>query len=475
MSTIEFRMNDAFDLLILGGGSASLSAARTAKAMGKTVAIVEDRGLGGACPNWGCVPSKFLIEAARAYHAATHPRYPGIPAAMATIDFAKLIAAKDEFISGGQKNREKRRQDYHVESGHAEFIDAHTLRVACDDGVERTLAGKKILIATGAKPTLPKIDGLDRVPFITSDWLEVGGAADWDRVPTSLLIIGGGYIAVELGQMFQRLGSRVTLLEQSSQLLREGYEPEVGKTVIESLRREGMTIDVDAKAERIETTTPGITAIGTLAGLPHRWTAERLMIAAGREPNTQTLRLERAGVQVDDRGAIVVDPFMQTNVAHIYAAGDVIGGQQHSQMATPVANDEGTLAAKNALGNDRRPIDLTVAPRAIFIEPEVAMVGLTEAEARQRDTACWSTNVPMTDVARAHLLQQTDGFLKMIADAVTGNLLGVTMVGAAAGEVIHEAAMALCMQATVHDVAGLIHVFPTMAEALKIAAKRFPK
>ena len=461
-------MADTLDLLILGGGSAALSAARVAASQGKTVALVEDRAVGGACPNWACVPSKYLIEAARAYRAAIHPAYPGLPPAVGTVDFPALMTAKDQLLGGHEKHYDERKRLYRIEIGRAEFVDPHGVRAARRDGTTLELRGDRILIATGANPRIPMIEGLSDVPYFTSDWLGIGGAAGWDRTPESMLVLGGGYIALELGQMFQHLGTSVTLLEQGGELLSAGYEKEVGPAVRQALSADGMRVETNVAVSRFSRVDGRVRAD---AKDGRTWTADRLLIATGRTPNTQALELHRAGVETDGDGAILVDPFLRTGVSHIYAAGDVIARQHGSEMATPVANVEGTTAAKNALGVEQRRPNLSVTPRAIFTDPEVAVVGATEAEA---GPGCRSVVVPMTDVLRSVVAKQSRGFLKMIVDA-RGKLVGTTMVGLSASEVIHEAAIAIRCGATVDDFVELIHIFPTMAEAVKIAGVRLSR
>ncbi len=460
-------MNAPVDLLILGSGSTAFAAALTAQELGKTAVMIEQRTVGGTCVNRGCLPSKNLIEAAKLVHEARHPRYPGLHPCAMTLDFATLIAQKDAIIDDyrSKKYESLVGGQFRIEMGSVRFLDAHTVEV---DG--KQLSGEKILIATGSRPTIPDIAGLAEVPYLTSDLLTSDEPMELKELPQSLLIVGGGYIALELGQMFHRFGTQVTLLERSAELLTHGYEPEVGRTLKQLLVEEGLHVITNATITQVRHDSDGVRATVRIHGKTQEFRSEQLLLATGRQPNTDTIALERAGVSVDEQGAVVVDSYLQTNVPHIFAAGDVIGRQTESQMATPVGSRDGGIAAQNALANAMRAVDHRVIPRVIFTDPPVAVVGMTEKEAMAAGHPCWCNTLPMELVPRAGAIRDARGFVKIVADATTHEVLGVSMVGNSAGEVIHEAAMALRFHATLRDFIDLIHVYPTMAEALKIAA-----
>lgn len=455
------------DLVILGSGSTAFAAALRARDLGKTAVMTEERVTGGTCVNRGCLPSKNLIEAVKIVHDARHPRYPGLAPAEIAVDFAALIAQKDALVD------EYRAEKYEaligsgiaLETGHAHFVDPHTVEVG-----GKRLLGDAFLIATGARPVIPAIEGLDRVPFLTSDLLSSGEADELRALPRSLLVIGAGYIALELGQMFARLGVEVTMLERGPEILAHGYEPETGPAVRQLLGAEGVRILTNARVHRVEQQGDRTIAIVDVAGASTELHAEKLLVATGRRPNTDHLAIDRAGVVADGRGAIVVDAHLRTNVPHIFAAGDVIGGSKGSQMATPVGSRDGGIAAMNALVTTGRAVDYRVVPRVIFVDPPVATVGRTERDAIADGHRCWCRAVPLSLVPRAGATRDTEGFVKMVADADSHEVLGVTMVGAGAHEVIHEAAMGLRFRARLDDFIDLVHVYPTMSEALKLAA-----
>lgn len=457
-----------YDLVILGSGSTAFAAALRAQEFGKTSVMTEERTVGGTCVNRGCLPSKNLIEAAKIIYDAKNPRYPGLTPADIKIDFRELIRQKDDVI------REYRNKKYEslidgkisIEEGHAEFLDANTVQI---NG--KKLTGEKILIATGSRPVLPPIEGLADVSYLTSDLLTNDEAMELTECPKSLLIVGGGYIALELGQMFSRFGAEVTILERNGQLLAHGYEPETGRIIGKIFAEEGITVVTGADVKSVRTENETVVATAQIGSDLKEFRAEKILVATGRESNTDKISIEKAGVELGQHGEVIVNELLQTNVPHIYAAGDVIGGGQNSQMATPVGSQDGGIAAHNAFsGEEPKSVNHRVIPRAIFTDPQIGIVGMTEAEGIAAGHPCWCNPLPMRLVPRAGAIRDTKGFIKMVADAKTNEVLGVTMIGNSAGEVIHEAAMAMRFRAKLHDFIELLHVYPTMAEALKIAA-----
>lgn len=457
-----------FDLVILGSGSTAFAAALRAQELGKTSVMTEERLLGGTCVNRGCLPSKNLIEAAKLMHDARHPRYPGLAPAEIPLDFSKLIQQKDEVIHGYRKKKYDSLTggDISIEEGHVEFVDHHTVSI---NG--KRLTGDKILIATGSRPVIPEIEGLRDVPFLTSDLLTHSESMEMRELPRSLIILGGGYIALELGQMFRRFGVEVTILDRNNQLLAHGYEPEVGETIAEVFLKEGISVitNVSVRSVRQE----GKEAVITIetGGEKRELRAEKFVVTTGRQPNSDKIAIEKSGVMLGKHGEVRVDEFLRTNIADIFAAGDVIGREVHSQMATPVGSQDGGIVAHNAFaGEAARAVSHRVIPRTIFTDPQVAVVGMTEEEAQAAGHKCWCNVVPMALVPRAGAIRDTAGMIKMVANDETEEVLGVSMVGNSAGEVIHEAAMAMRFHAKIQDFIDLLHVYPTMAEALKIVA-----
>jgi mercuric reductase len=364
---------------------------------------------------------------------------------------------KYESLTGGQ---------FTIEKGHVEFVDDRSVQV---DG--QRLTGEKILIATGSRPVVPNIEGLGDVPYLTSDLLTSDEPMELWELPRSLLILGAGYIALELGQMFHRFGAKVTIVQRSQQLLAHGYEPEVGEAIREVFESEGIKVITGTAARSVRRDGTQVIVDVETGSQMRELRAEKLLVATSRRPNSDSIAIEKAGVELGKEGQVRVDEFLRTNVSHIFAGGDVIGREVGSQMATPVGSQDGGIAAHNAFADgELRRVNHRVIPRTIFTDPQIATVGLTEEEAISAGHNCWCNTVPMSLVPRAGAIRDTTGMIKMVADADTEEVLGVAMVGHTAGEVIHEAAMAMRFHAKISDFIELLHVYPTMAEALKIVA-----
>lgn len=471
------------DLLILGSGSTAFAAARRAQELGKTAIMTEMRTLGGTCVNRGCLPSKNLIAAAKIAYDAAHPRFPGLTPVEMPVDFRELIAQKDELIAEYRQqhyasilspDRARGADSIEVLEGRAVLVDAHTAEVTAADRTVRHVSGDQVLVATGSHPVIPAFPGLTETPYMTSDLLTSQEDVELTELPESLLIVGGGYIALELGQFFARLGSEVTILERSESILKD-YEPEIGLTLTEILRDEGIRIVTHAVVRQVAGDTRRVTVTADVHGQRRQFTATKLLVAAGRTPNTRDIGLDRVGVRLDAQGAVIVDAELRTSVPHIWAAGDVIGRETESQMATPVGAHDGGIAAENALAGARRRVDHRVIPRAVFTDPQIGVVGLTDEEANAAGITCTCNTIPSTVVPRAGAIRDMRGVIKMVLEAGSRRVLGVSMLGVDAGEVIQIAAMAMRFNATADDLIDQLFVYPTMAEALKIAAISFTK
>ena len=472
-SGAEIIMKREFDLIILGMGSTAASAGREARKLGKTVAYVEEGQVGGTCLNQGCVPSKFLIEAAKAFHRMKSPNFDALSCTEPLLDFERLIEQKDEIIVGYREAKEEKvlEEDDGIElfRGTASFIGPRTIKV----GEDIELSGHRILIATGAKPSIPDIEGLDSVDHMTSDLLSTRNGEELRKLPESLIVVGGGYIALELGQMFSRLGTRVTILERSSQLLAHGYEPELGDALGRCLEEEGVSVICDCEVLSVHTLqeSGSVEVIVKVAGEERTsFNAEKLLVATGRDANVERLALGNAGVELNSNGFIKVDRFLRTTRDGVFAAGDVIGKEQGNQMATPVGVADGKIAVKNAF-MDRvlEPLDHGIIPRAIFTEPEIAMVGYTTDQLNEEGIEYSVSYLSMASVPRAVYKQEKDGFIKLLVDSER-KILGATMFGASAGEVIQSIAFAMNFGADERDLIEQFYIYPTMAESLKFVA-----
>lgn len=467
-------MAQEFDLVILGSGSTAFAAALRAAESGHTAAMTEVRTLGGTCVNRGCLPSKNLIEAAKILYDAKHPRYPGLSPTSMSFDFRALIEQKDAVI-----------EDYRGKKYQGSISDSKRIRVF--DGAARfsgphevtvngqVLSAPRFLVATGSSPAVPDVPGLLETPHLTSDLLTSHEDIELTALPASLIIIGAGYIALELGQMFARFGTSVTILARGARIL-TAYEPEIAQSVSEVFREEGIVIQTNTTVSRVQGDARHVVVTLQVDGRQMELKAVKLLVATGRTPNTEHLGLDLPGVDLDARGFVKVNDELRTSAEHVYAAGDVIGAYTGSQMATPVGAQDGGIAAENALnGKGGHKVDHAVIPRAIFTDPQVGVVGLSDAEANARGYACDCRMIPMSLVPRAGAVRETRGVLKMVADRNTKKVLGVSMHGMNAAEVIHEAAMGLRFGAMIDDFARMLHIYPTMSEALKIAALSYTK
>lgn len=459
-------MAERFDVVCVGGGTAGMTAARAARAKGRRVALVErEPRLGGDCTFWGCVPSKALIELARAVHEARALTDIGLGAG--PLDFAAVIARKDRLVDAIARDERAElfeREGIRVLRGAAHFEGSDRLRVGDD-----VLAADRVVLATGSDPAVPAISGLRETPHLTNR-----SVFDLERLPGRLIVLGGGPIGLELAQAFRRFGSEVTVVEMLDRLLpREDHE--AGDAIAAILRGEGVALALSSSAEHVrrdgDETVVTVRAAG--AADAHELRADALLVAVGRTPGGGDLDLAAAGIATDERGFVEVDERLRTSARSVYAAGDVSGGFQF----THVASYEGRIAGVNAAGS-RTKADYRVVPWVTFTAPEVARVGLTEAEARERHgDRVEAVRFPMGQVDRARILGEPAGFVKLVTvrrgplgRATGGRLLGAHVVGPRAGEALHEAVLAMRARAFTGRIAQAIHAYPTVSIGLQQAA-----
>ncbi len=448
---------------IIGSGSGAFAAAIRAVEAGAAVTVIEASTIGGTCVNVGCVPSKILIRAAHVAHLQSKHPFPALAQHAPVLDrkmlAAQLQARVEELRHAKYESILETNPGISLLRGFARFEDAGTLIVRQADDSEKRITPDRILIATGRSPQIPDVPGLAGTPFWTSSEALVA-----EETPAHLIVYGGSVVALELAQAYLRLGSRVTLIARSSLLSRE--DPAIGEGLKAVLEEEGMRVltDTSLKAVRHDGQTFELeTSAGTLSG-------DRLLIATGRAPNTAGLDLARAGVTTDKSGAIVVDDHLRTTVPHIYAAGDCTNAPQFVYVAAAA----GTRAAINMTGGDA-VIDLALVPAVVFTDPQVATVGITEAQAIGLGMETDSRTLSLDNVPRALANYDTRGFIKLVADKKTGRLLGAQLLAGEAGEIIQTAALAIRNHMTVADLAGQLFPYLTMAEGLKLCAQTFTK
>lgn len=446
-------MNQNYDLIIIGAGSGGLTAADFAVKLGKKVALVEQDKVGGDCLWTGCVPSKTLLRAAKVAHEMRHADRYGVGPAEPVVDLKSVLGHVRSVVDQvyqPETPEALRAQGTAVFLGQASFVDPHTIAV---DG--QTLTARRFIIATGAHPFVPPIDGLDTIDYLTyqSVWnLEV--------LPQSLTVVGGGPIGCELAQAFCRLGSEVTLVEEESRVLPQ-EEPEASQVIRQRMAGEGVEFLLNSRVQRVWQ-QDGATHL--VAG-DSELTTQALLLSVGRRPTVDGMELERAGIEYSSRG-IAVNQHLRTRQRHIYAAGDCTGGQQF----THYAGFQGFMAARNALLPGSARAVLPQVPRATFTDPEVAHAGLTEAQAVEQYGDSTAVSIwPMERVDRAITEGDTTGFIKIV-HRTNGRILGVSIVNARAGEMIHEWILAMDQKMRIGDMANPMHIYPTYSLASQQAA-----
>jgi len=454
--------NGQFDLAVIGAGSAGFSAAITAADEGAQVALVGYGTIGGTCVNVGCVPSKALIRAVETLHVASRAnRFDGISASAQVIDWRALVQQKQQLVDDLRKAKYSDilpayNSIAYIE-GEASFSKNGLLGV---DG--KKINANKIIIATGTSPALPSIDGIGTVPYLTSTT-----ALELEELPKSMMVIGAGYIGVEIAQMFSRAGVRVTLVSRRG-ILPEG-EPEISKALTGYFEDEGISVISAITYNRIEQTDGMVNLYVEGAKGPTTISAEKIVIASGRTPNTSGLNLQEAGIAFSDNGAIRVDAQMRTSREGVYAAGDVTGIDQFVYMAAYGAK----IAAKNALNSNSLSYDNTAMPAVVFCDPQVASVGYTEIDARAAGIDVKTSLLTLDNVPRALAARDTRGLIKLIADLQTGKLLGAHILAPEGADSIQTAAIAIKSGMTYKELGSMIFPYLTTVEGLKLAAQTF--
>ncbi len=458
------RGDGDFDLVVIGSGGAAFAAAIKASELGATVDVLERGTVGGTCINVGCVPSKALIRAAESLHRAQQTPFAGISVRGELTDFSKLVAQKDELVA--EMRQSKYIDNLHdmpnvtLFEGQATFTGKNTLRVA-----DKTIRSGRFVIATGARPTIPNIPGLADSRFLTST-----SVMELTEVPAELIVLGGRYIALELAQMFSRVGSRVTIIQRSSHIL-PTEDDDLTDELAMHLREEGLTIVTNAQTETVRRNGGGYSLEVNVGGNQHTFEGTHLLAATGRRPNTEDLELERIGASVEPDATLVVDDYLETTMPGVYGAGDVIGNPAFVYTAAY----EGALAAENALTGARRKRDYTTIPWVVFTDPQVAAVGLNERNAAEAEIAVDVAKLPLSYVSRALTARDARGFIKLIKARGSDRLLGASILAPEAGDIIVEPALAIRHGIGVSELVAAFHPYLTQAEGIRLAAQTFEK
>jgi len=456
--------DDRLHIAIIGSGGAAMAAALKAVERGARVTLIERGTIGGTCVNVGCVPSKIFIRAAHIAHLRQRSAFDG-----GISPFAPHIKRPALLAQQQARVNELRHAKYEgilqgnpaimVLRGAARFHDRHRLTVQLNEGGEQVVAFDRCLVATGASPAVPPIDGLTATPFWTST-----EALVCEEIPPRLAVIGSSVVALELAQAFARLGSQVTVLARHTLFYRD--DPAIGEALSAAFRAEGITVLAHTQASHVSFRNNEF-VLGTASG---ELRADKLLLATGRTHNTAVLNLSAAGITTNAQGAIQIDETLRTNVPHIFAAGDCTDQAQFVYVAAAA----GTRAAINMTGGEAR-LNLTAMPAVVFTEPQIATVGLDEAQAQRAGLPTESRTLRLDNVPRALVNFETLGFVKLVAEVGTGRLLGAQVVAPEAGEMIQSAALAIKAGMTVQDLADQLFPYLTMVEGLKLCAQTFFK
>jgi pyruvate/2-oxoglutarate dehydrogenase complex dihydrolipoamide dehydrogenase (E3) component len=452
-STVE-----SFDAIIIGSGQGGNPLAEALIAAGKKTAMIERQDVGGTCINRGCTPTKTMVASARVAYLARRGADYGVDVGPIVIDMDRVRERKRAIVSSMRQRREKRLAKANVEliRGEASFTAPRQLSVALHSGGERRLSAAQIFIDTGTHSAVPAIEGLDQVSYFDNESI-----MELDRVPEHLLLVGGGYIGVEFGQMFRRFGSKVTVIQSGSQLLHE-EDPDVAAEVLKILRQDGIEVLLNAHTQSVARANGVLSLTVVVEGQPQTIEGTDLLLATGRVPNTGALKPGAGGVETDELGFIRANERLETSAPGVYVMGDVKGGPQF----THIAYDDYRILKANLLDGGQRTVCDRMVPFTVFMDPQLGRVGMTETEARKSGRKIRVARMPMTAVARAIEVDETRGLMKVVVDADSEEILGATVLGIEGGEVMTVLQMAMMGHLKYTVLRDAVFAHPTLAEAI---------
>ncbi len=458
-----------FDLIILGQGSAAFAAAIKSNDLGIKTAMIGSSVtpgtlIGGTCVNVGCMPSKNLITVANVFYHAMNNSFDGIKYNKGKLDFKKIVEQKDKLVKKFRKEKYtdvvKNLENVEYYEGKGRFVSKNEAEVNGNK-----IRGKKFIVAVGARANILPIKGIENIDYLTNE--EV---LSLKELPESMCIIGGRALGLEFAQMYTHFGTHVTVLQRSDRILPE-HEPEISHALKQYLEEEGIEIYTGTEINSVKKKGKNKIVNFSVNSKKKEIECEHLLFATGRKPNTDNLGLEKVGIKTDEKGFILVNNEMQTSVPHIWAAGDVIG----EPMLETIAAKEGAIAVENAFTKNKRKINFNEVPSAVFTYPEVASIGLTDAEAISQSIKCNCNTLPLEYVPKAHVIGDTRGLVKLVINNRTKQILGVHILAPHAADIIHEGVLAVKFKLTIDDIIDTVHVFPTLSESIKLAAQSFYK
>jgi pyruvate/2-oxoglutarate dehydrogenase complex dihydrolipoamide dehydrogenase (E3) component len=443
-----------YDAIIIGAGQAGTPLSFALAGHGWTVAVVEQRNLGGTCVNTGCTPTKTMIHRAQvAYYARNAERW-GVRARDVSVDLAKIVAQKNQLVQGVREGLLKGMQDspkLHLFHGMAQFMGPRQVIVG-----DQVLEGERIFINAGERAKIPSISGLSAVNYLTNE-----NIMDLTSLPEHLIVLGGGYIGLEFGQMFRRFGSRVTVIQTGGQILSR-EDPEIAAELQRALAAEGMRFIYNARTTQVEEKDGTVALTVEQDGTKTIVSGSHLLVATGRRPNTEGLALDKAGVALNGDGTIRVNDRLETNVPVIWALGDVKGGPAF----THISYNDYQIVYANVVEGANRTTDKRIVPYCAFTDPQLGGVGLTEKEARARGYKVKIGKAPMSKVARARERDETAGLMKIVVDATNDRVLGASILSTDGGETVHIIYTLMLAGAPYTLLKGAVYIHPTLAEGL---------
>jgi pyruvate/2-oxoglutarate dehydrogenase complex dihydrolipoamide dehydrogenase (E3) component len=447
------------DAIVIGSGQAGTPLSTALAQAGMHTVLIEREHVGGTCVNEGCTPTKTMVASGRVAYLARRAADYGVHGGPISIDLQKVRQRKRDIVDSfrrGSQSRIEKAANLELIFGEARFTAPKSIEVRTKDGGRRAISAKNIFINAGTRASHPRLDGLDNTPFL--DNISI---MELDSVPEHLLILGGGYIGLEFGQLFRRFGSRVTSLQSAAQLLTR-EDPDVADEVAEIFRQDGIAIMLKAKATRVSQLDRSIRLQVDEQGNSTTWVGSHLLVATGRVPNSDTLNLAAAGIQTNDRGFIQVNDRLETTADGVYALGDIKGGPAF----THISYDDFRIIRSNLLENKTASIANRLVPYTLFIDPQLGRVGLTETEARAQNRHIRVAKLPMTSVARALEVDETRGSMKAIVDTETNQILGAAILGIEGGEVMSALEVAMMGRLPYTALRDGVFAHPTLAESL---------
>jgi len=454
-----------YDLITMGGGAAAFAAANRANQLKKRTLMINDSSklpLGGTCVNVGCIPSKIMLHQGQEYYYSTHSKFKGINV-KGNADFVEVLKETRNMIEGFRAknyiNVIEKQKYVEFKEGKASFVDEHTVSVG-----NEIYTADYILIAAGASTFVPPIKGIENIDYLTNV-----SVFNLEKQPKSIIIFGAGPEGMEFSQIFHHFGTKVIVLQRSDRILTK-HDPLIAEELRKYLEEEGITIYTGVKAKEIKKTEEGIEIEVDIKdkGLK-KISAEKLFLGAGLSPHTKEIRTDKAGVELNEKGFVKVNEYMQTSKKHIYAAGDVTG----IMPLETVAAKQGNIADMNMFENANKTINYNEVPHAVFTSPEVAAVGITEQEYMKKYNTCMCSTIRLDHVEKALAIKNARGLIRMVIDHKTKQVLGVQIVGPMAADIITIATYAIKNKMTIDDIRDTVHVFPTLSEMIKKVAQGF--